>query len=89
MRCISVRNVGCRKGFPYYAAALYEAVSRADGSGITWRYVEERSGWHRTHSACLRDLRNPEGYQVINGVRHGQAAPESLLCLLPELGTVD
>lgn len=89
MRCISIRSVGARRGRPYYAAGLYEARPRADGRGVTWRLIGDRSGCCDTHEGCLRGIRNPEGYPLVADVIDGQDAPDSLLCLLPDVGVVD
>lgn len=73
-RVISVRGVGCRKGYPYYAAGLYERTPRANGKGHYWRLVSEASGWHRTHRACLTHLWGTMSQYPVRHARHGMDA---------------
>ena len=45
-RIHSVRGVGCKKGYPYFATGLYE-VRKTQSGKLVWSLV--RSGrWHRT-----------------------------------------
>jgi hypothetical protein len=67
----SVRNVGCKKGYPYVAVALYTYTPRQRDGKLTARVTRELSGWHRTTRAALRAANIPVGVQVVVGVRHG------------------
>ena len=77
MQVISVRHVGCKKGYPYLAAGLYVARARQRDGRLTYRFAGNVSGWHRTERACLRELEGRELPPVVNGVRHGTPVPEA------------
>lgn len=71
VRVQSVRNVGSKRGYPYYAFGIYEATQARDGHWY-WRLVksgpEFRSDMH--NRTAFEDV------PIISGVRHGSPAPD-------------
>jgi hypothetical protein len=70
---ISIRQVSCKAGYPYYAVGLYRAAPRVRDGKLTYRLVRDLT------SAC-RSTR-PEFHGVagdprlVSGVRHGSPVP--------------
>lgn len=69
-RCQSVRGVGCKRGYPYYARGLYEARRTARGK-LVWKLVGS-SAWGR--SVRLAYYGAIAGVPARAGVRHNQPA---------------
>ncbi len=63
----SVRGVGCKRGYPYFATGLYRQHRCASGK-LVWRLV--RSGrWHRsTNPKVCGELES--GVPFVSGIRH-------------------
>lgn len=68
----SIRGVGCKAGYPYYAWGVYRPVPRRDGT-MTYRLV--RSGrWFRSDA---RHALAFDGIPIVEGVRHGKPVREA------------
>lgn len=69
-RVQSVRGVGCKRGYPYYAWGVYEPRQRGDG---VWTYRLIRSGeWFRSD---VSERLAFEGIPIVQRVRHGTIVP--------------
>lgn len=74
----SVRGVGCKAGYPYFATGLYRATYTRRGI-LVWRL--ERSGnWHR--STRVETCGRLDGSPVVTGVRHNQPVTAAQLAAL-------
>jgi hypothetical protein len=71
-RVQSVRGVGSKAGYPYFAWGVYEPTYSPRNRRWTYRLV--RSGhWFRSD---VHDSRAFEGIPIRRHVRHGSPAPE-------------
>lgn len=66
----SIRSVGCKKGYPYYAWGIYAPVPRQKDGKKTYRLVQS-GRWFRSDKA--RSLAF-NGIPVVDGIRHGSPA---------------
>lgn len=66
-RVQSIRGVGCKKGYPYYAFGLYEPVARKSDGKLTYRLIESGPEFRSDVSG-----RNAfPGVPVLKGIRNG------------------
>jgi len=69
-RCQTVRAVGCKRGYPYFARGLYEARRTCRGK-LVWKLIGS-SSWGRSES--LAHYGRIEGVAVNHGARHNSPA---------------
>lgn len=68
----SLRNVGSKKGYPYFAFGVYEPKARTRDGVVTYRLV--RSGpWVRSDKNARTSF---DGIPIVRNVRHGSPVIE-------------
>lgn len=71
--CLTIRRTGMRKGFHYYALALYRAHTTKDGRRV-WRFVQDLSAPSRSQQPAFHGVAGDPRYK--SGVRQNDPAPE-------------
>lgn len=70
----SIRGVGSKKGYSYYAWGVYEAVPRARDGVLVYKLVRS-SKWFRSDKTGRYAF---PGIPMVEGVRHGSPVPNRL-----------
>lgn len=68
----SLRGVGSKRGFSYYAFGLYQVTTARDGHKY-WRLVAS-GPWVRSDVNARTAF---EGVPIVDGIRHGKRVAES------------
>lgn len=74
----SVRGVGCKRGYPYFATGLYRIAFTQSGR-MVWRLAASK-GWHR--STRLETCGTFAGAVELEGVRHNRPVTAAQLAAL-------
>lgn len=72
---LSIRQVGCKKSYPYYAVGIYVPVARQRDAIVTYRLIGNYTNSSRSQRPQWYGV--DEHPQYRDGIRHGTVVKDS------------